>query len=100
MSRPLANVTTTQTFSTWLTQTNYLLTAFSNEIVTANTGGAVTTGIGYVIGSFGANTLSATNIGGGNTSVSANLTVTTNTVFQQGISIANTIYLSVGTSNN
>ena len=79
MSRSLANVNpSTDSFYSWMIQTNKLLEAFSNEIVTANTI-ANTTGNVQLLGILGANTVVATgNVRGGNVSTSAPLTISSN----------------------
>lgn len=75
--------TTTDTFYSWIVKCNSLITLANTEIVTANTSanGAITTGTGFVIGKFGANTLVATTLSGGNTIANATLTVTSNVSF-------------------
>lgn len=52
MSKTVANVAVTDTFDTWLTGTNILLDALTNEIVTANDSLGVTDGNAYVNGYF------------------------------------------------
>lgn len=84
MTISIANVeTTTDSFSQWVTKTNQIADALSNKIVTTDSNTAV--GNAAVSASFSANTLHANTISGGNTSAAANLTVSTNTVFQQNI---------------
>ncbi len=82
MSFPVANVNiSTDTFSVWVTRTNQLLDALSRYTVTVdNAGSNVTVGSGYVTGTFGGNTVVATQgIRGGNTTVTSNLTLLSNT---------------------
>ena len=72
MTKSLANVeVATDSFSSWITRTNDLVTALRNEVITANSTSATpgsTTGNAEVIGTLSANTLKATNIQGGNVS--------------------------------
>jgi hypothetical protein len=83
---PVIDVTT-DTFSAWIAKCNSLITLANTEIVTANNSanGAITTGKGFVIGAFGANTISCTNLSGGNTVTTGVLTVTSNTTFTDQI---------------
>lgn len=84
MAKQLPSVdTNTDTFYSWILKTNGLVTLCNTEVVTANNSanGAVTTGTGFVIGSFGANTIVATNIRGGNTISNTVLTISSNTNF-------------------
>lgn len=78
MAKAIANVdSTTDTFDQWLTQTNEVLFAMSENAVTVDTtsGGAGVTGNGYVTGSLGATNLTANTIRGGTVASSANLFV-------------------------
>lgn len=84
MTISIANVeTTTDSFSQWVTKTNQIADALSNKIVTTDSNTAV--GNAAVSASFSANTLYANTLSGGNTSAAANLTISTNTFFQQNI---------------
>lgn len=77
-------VIATDTFSSWITKTNQLISALSTEIITANTSvnGANTTGNTNLIGIFGANTVAVGNsIRGGTVNAAANLTISSNAVF-------------------
>lgn len=72
------------TFEAWIEKVNEIAYLFSTLAVTveSNTTGATTTGNAHVLGTFGANNLFANgSLRGGNTSTSANLTVTSNTIF-------------------
>lgn len=72
------------TFAAWIEKVNEIAYIFSTLAVTveANTTGATTTGNGHVFGSFGANIVFAnTSLRGGNTSTAANLTITSNALF-------------------
>lgn len=84
MSLPTSNVNiSSDTFGGVIDRVNDLSFALSNIIVTvaANTVGGSTTGNGHVSGIFGATTLVATTVRGGNVVSSANLTFTSNTIF-------------------
>lgn len=80
MSRTIANLNiSSDTFGTWVGKSNEFAEAFSETVtVKANTAGDSTTGNGFVVGVFGANTLAATAIRGGNVATSANLSITSN----------------------
>jgi hypothetical protein len=75
--------TAVDTFAAWVTKCNSLITLANTEMVTANNSanGAITTGKGYVIGSFGSNTINCDTLSGGNTVASGNLAVTSNVNF-------------------
>jgi hypothetical protein len=102
MSRSVSNVAIpTDNFAQWLDKTNQLLYSLSTEIVTANSSanGAVTTGNAQVVGIFLANTLIASaNIRGGNTSVSANLNITSNVIIT-GATVNTTANLQSNNAN-
>ena len=95
MTINLTSVTNNQTFGTWLSRTNDLVTALSANIVTVDStlGGSISTGNGVVNGMFGANTLYATTISGGNLTSNSFLTITSN------VSITSNSILSVGNSS-
>lgn len=80
---------TVDTFQAWINKTNALINLANTEIVTANNdaSGATTTGKGFVIGSFGSNTLVCTNLSGGNTVANSVLTITSNVVFSNTASV-------------
>ena len=87
MARSLANVDIgNDTFLNWIVQTNKLLDALTNEIITVSTlapGGnsvvANTTGNAQLLGIFGSNTLVATDgLRGGNVSTAAELSIVSN----------------------
>jgi hypothetical protein len=107
MAKQLPSIdTNADTFYSWIVKTNGLVNLCNTEVVTANNSanGAVTTGVGYVIGAFGANTVVATELRGGNTLSTGVLTVTSNTVFSantnrfdSGVTVgANSISVSTG----
>ncbi len=76
MAKTVANVSiTTDTFSGWVTKTNVLLDALTNEIVTVSSGtsGSNTSGNGSVLGILAANTLSTELIRGGAAGNTANV---------------------------
>lgn len=81
MSRTIANVeTTSDTFYSWLTKTNQTAEAFLDTVtVKANTAGDSTSGNGFVVGIFGANTLVGSAIRGGSVTTAADLTLSSNT---------------------
>lgn len=87
--------TNADTFYAWIVKTNGLVQLCNTEVVTANTSanGAVTTGMGYVIGSLGANTVVATELRGGNTISTGVLNITSNTIFTTS---ANTVLINSG----
>lgn len=80
MSRDLANVnTSTDNFYNWIGRTNQLVAALrETATVKANTAGDMTSGNGFVNGYFGANTLTATYLKGGNVQSNSVLTFTSN----------------------
>jgi hypothetical protein len=80
---------TTDTFYAWIVKTNAIIDLANTEMVTANNhaNGATTTGKGYVIGTFGANTLTCTTLTGGNTIANSVLTVSSNVTFSNTASV-------------
>lgn len=85
MSKPYVAInTTTDTFGGWVTKTNDLLSDMTNIIVTTDQGAGtgVTTGNAHIQGILSSNTLIATgSLRGGNTSVSNDLTISSNAIF-------------------
>lgn len=80
MARQITAVNTaTDTFQTWVNRTNQIITIVNTEVVTVNSSIGVTAGNGFVNGIFGANTLVATTLRGGNVTTNAVLTISTNT---------------------
>lgn len=80
MTIAVANVdTTADTFSQWVVKTNIIADALSNKIVTVNSNTA--TGNAAITGTFSSSIFAGNTISGGNSSVSANLTISTNTAF-------------------
>jgi hypothetical protein len=78
MAKAIANVdSTTDTFDQWLTQTNEVLFAMSNNAVTvdATANGATVTGNGSVQGSLSITNISANTIRGGTVETAANVFV-------------------------
>ena len=113
MSRSVSNVNiSTDSFLTWITQTNKLLEALRTDVITVSTsitGGnatlANTTGNAQLIGVFGANTIVATNgLRGGNASATNVLNILSNTsvtgdFLKLGANVQlNAISVSVGNS--
>lgn len=80
---------TTDTFYAWIVKTNAIINLANTEMVTANNSanGAITTGKGFVIGSFGSNTVVCTNLSGGNTVANSVLTITSNATFSNTASV-------------
>ncbi len=80
MSRAFTNVVVnSDTFYSWLGKTNDTLGAFAETVtVKANTAGDMTTGNGFVTGVFGANTITASILKGGNVQSNAAILVTAN----------------------
>lgn len=79
--RTFANVSVAaDSFYSWLNKTNDVLTAFAETVtVKGNTAGDMSTGNGFVTGILGANTITATNMRGGNVTTSSVLTFVSNT---------------------
>jgi hypothetical protein len=89
MTKTLSSINTaSDTFQNWVDRTNSIITLIDTEVVTANSVGALTTGTGFVNGFFGANTLVATNIKGGNVTTNSVLTFITNTAFSANVLIS------------
>ncbi len=79
---------TVDTFSVMVSRVNQLADAMSNHTVTLDTSasGNSSSGNGFISGIFGANTIAVgTNIRGGSVNQSANLNVTSNTVFESNV---------------
>lgn len=81
MSRAIGNVnTSTDTFQNWIDKTNVLVTALTESVtIASNTAGDMTTGNGFVTGIFGANTIVASTLRGGNVQSNSSLTIASNT---------------------
>ena len=81
MSRAIGNVYTSNgTFYSWLGKTNEAIDALTETVtVKANTAGDLTIGNGFITGVFGANTLTATTLKGGDVTTNTVLTISTNT---------------------
>ena len=89
MSKTLSSINTAaDTFQNWIDRTNSIITLLDTEVVTANAAGALTSGNGFVNGHFGANTLVATNIKGGNVTTNSVITFQTNTAFSANVLIS------------
>ena len=87
MTIAIANVnTTTDSFGQWITKTNVLADAMSNQVVTTNSNTA--TGNAAVSSAFSANALYANTLSGGNNTVAAALSVATNTSFAANVAFA------------
>lgn len=83
-------VLSSDTFNSWIEKTNTAIDLLSGNVVTtaANSMGDNTNGNGFVTGIFGANTIVATNIRGGNVNTNNSINIFSNTAF--GNSSANT----------
>jgi len=106
MSKELNTINTaSDSFDNWINRTNDIINVLATEAVTANSGNAtsnsaMTSGNGFVSGYFGANTLVATYIVAGNVDVVADtLTVSSNTVFEYSIEVADQIIVGNSTVN-
>lgn len=80
MSRAFTNVAVnSDTFYSWLGKTNDMLGAYAETVtVKANTAGDMTSGNGFVTGIFGANTITASILKGGNVQSNASILFTSN----------------------
>lgn len=81
MSRTFSNVAVNaDTFYSWLGKTNDVLGAFAETVtIKANTAGDMTTGNGFITGVFGANTLTASTLKGGNVQSNSTILIASNT---------------------
>jgi hypothetical protein len=99
---PLVNVAANATFTNLVDTVNLLANTVSNYVLTVNTlaNGSISTGNGFVNGMFGANTLFATNIRGGNVQTSGPVSFLSNVAFNANVSCNTTIYLGNTSSLN
>lgn len=86
MTVTVANTLTTSTIDYGRNRMNELAHAMTTKAVTVESNNAV--GNAFVTGFFGANTLVATNLRGGNVSVSTVLTITSNVVVASGNTVS------------
>ena len=112
MSKPSylnANVSiATDSFGGWINKTNQIVYDMATTVVTVGgvsqpntTNGATTTGNGHVQGILSANTLVATNaLRGGTVSAPANLTISSNAIFQSNITVNSTANSVTINANN
>src|SRR5208283_588397 len=87
MSIPISQQANIQSFGTWFTRQNQMAALFTSNTVTSDTtaGGSLTTGNSQVNGYLAVLNLNVgNNIGGGNNTSTANLNISTNTVFANG----------------
>jgi hypothetical protein len=107
MSLIITPISQANPFDTLFTAANTLIQVMANQVVTANNaagGGATTTGNGFVIGIFGANTIVATTLQGGNVTstntvyLGSNLSMNGYT-FTSGIITANATVINIGNSS-
>jgi hypothetical protein len=89
MTIDVANSTLSNTFDFTRNRVNELAAAMTNKAITVNSNAAV--GNAFVTGTFRANTLFTDTLSGGNNSVAAALTISTNTSIT-GFGRANTLY--------
>ena len=108
--QPGANVEATDTFASWVETTNMLVYDMGTKVVTTapyaqpnTTVGGYTTGNSHIEGRFSANALIAsTELRGGTVSGSANLIVSSNTIFNESALVqvgANTNLLNIDANN-
>lgn len=97
MSRAFTNVAVNDdTFYSWLGKTNDTLGAFAETVtVKANTAGDMTTGNGFVTGVFGANTLTASILKGGNVQSNSTISFTSNVELGNSSLEVNTLQANV-----
>ena len=99
MAIAISEILISQSFGVVVQRVNDIADAFTANVVTTGAlpGGAYTTGNAYVNGMFGANTLYATTIAGGNISTNTALYVSSNTYVNNYLSVGNnTINASFG----
>lgn len=86
---------TSNTFSDWLVRTNELSDLMRDDVVTANTSGAETSGDAILYGSLVANTIvAADEIRGGDYSNSGNLSISSNTAITGNLSVTGDMSLT------
>jgi hypothetical protein len=97
MSRAFSNVAVNaDSFYSWLGKTNDMLGAFAETVtVKANTAGDMTSGNGFVTGVFGANTLTASILKGGNVQSNSTLLITSNVELGNSSFEVNTLQANV-----
>jgi hypothetical protein len=80
MTKTITQIATSDTFQVWFDRTNLTINAISTEAVTCNShaNGGLTTGNGFVEGTFGARNLVGNTIHGGTVQTPALLTCTSN----------------------
>ncbi len=99
MSRTIANVVIADdTFGSWINKTNQIATTFAETVtVKANTAGDISTGNGFVVGVFGANTLATSTLKGGNIASGGNLAIISNTALGNSSSQIILTHNAIGT---
>ena len=105
MARTLSTVNSAaDNFGVWVQQTNEVINAFSNEIMTANSlaNGATTTGNSYLIGTFAGTILAGGSLRGGNVQTSNTLNISSNVLIQTGntLSVGNSVSNIIFTNSN
>lgn len=91
MAIQISQIEISQSFGVVIQRVNDMADSFTANVVTTGAlpGGAYTTGNGYVNGMFGANTLYATTIAGGNISTNTALYISSNTYVNNYMSVGN-----------
>jgi hypothetical protein len=99
MSQPITSVLANDNFQIWFNTTNQLANAVSTIAVTVNShaNGGLTTGNGFVEGTFGARNLVGNTIHGGTVATPAVLTLTSNlAVIGNTVTVGNVVINSTG----
>lgn len=98
MTISVSQISNNQTFGTWLQRTNDIAYIISNNVVTVNSSstGSISTGIGYVNGAFGSNTLYATYLSGGRPSSNSTLEITSQLTVSNAATLANVVSITWG----
>ena len=96
MTITVSQVSNNQSFGTWLQRTNDIIYILSNNAVTVNAtaSGSISTGIGYVNGAFGSNTLYATYLSGGFPSSNSTLEITSQLTVSNAATLANVVSIT------
>ena len=82
----------TETFGSSFGKINQIISLCNSDVVTVNVGGGVTVGNGFVVGKFGANLLTTSQIVAGNTStIASQLNVLSNTLFTNNLIVGGTV---------
>jgi hypothetical protein len=90
LTRAIANLSINVTnMAAYINRINVLSDALANYVITtaANSVGDVATGNGFITGSFGATTLVGTTLRGGSIAAAANLTISSNAIFNGALTV-------------